>query len=74
MASVLQDQAHLEFIDRHIQELKDRIDALKSRIAAMTLERYEIHNQEILLGTMLETRKDLEKFRAELANPADSRY
>lgn len=66
MAAMLEDIEQLGFIDRHIQELEQRIDGLKTRMAAMTLERYDTHNQEVLLIAMLETRKDLEKFRAEL--------
>lgn len=66
MASMLEDLDQLRFIDRHIRELEQRIEGLKSRMAAMTLERYDTHNQEVLLIAMLETRKDLEKFRAEL--------
>jgi hypothetical protein len=71
MASKLEDLDQLSFIDRHIQELEHRIEGLKARMAAMTLERYDIHNQEVLLITMLETRKDLEKFRTELARLPD---
>lgn len=66
MASRLHDGDYVEVIDHHIEELEERISALRKRMAAMTLERYEIRNQEVLLATMLETRKDLETFRAEL--------
>lgn len=67
MAIKLDDGAYVDFIDRNIEELDERIRALKSRMAAMVLEKYEIRNQEVLLATMLETRRDLESFRAELA-------
>jgi hypothetical protein len=70
MANKLDDGAYVDFIDRHIEELDERIRALKNRMAAMVLEKYEIRNQEVLLGAMLETRKDLEKFRAELVQEA----
>jgi hypothetical protein len=70
MAAMLEDIDQLGFIDRHIQELEQRIDGLKTRMAAMTLERYDTHNQEVLLIAMLETLKDLEKFRAELVQTA----
>ena len=66
MASRLHDGDYAGVIDHHIKELEERISALRKRMAAMTLERYEIRNQEVLLATMLETRKDLESFRAEL--------
>ena len=70
MANKLDDGAYVDFIDRHIEELDERIRALKNRMAAMVLEKYEIRNQEVLLGAMLETRKDLGKFRAELVQAA----
>ncbi len=71
MAAMLEDVDQISFIDRHIQELEQRIDGLKTRLAAMTLERYDTHNQEVLLIAMLETRKDLAKFRAELMQAAN---
>jgi hypothetical protein len=70
MANKLDDGAYVDFIDRHIEELDERIRALRNRMAAMVLEKYEIRNQEVLLGAMLETRRDLEKFRAELVQAA----
>lgn len=67
MGNIGEDMAHLALVNRHIEELDERIAALGNRMATMTLERYQTHNQEILLSTMLEIRKELEKYRAELA-------
>jgi len=74
MANKLEDEAYLVFVDRHIEELKERIRALKNRMAAVLLKRYETHNQEVLLCTMLETRKDMERFRAQLVKDFNAKY
>ncbi|GAC1544259.1 MAG: hypothetical protein NVS2B7_18480 [Herpetosiphon sp.] len=79
MADKIEDQAYLVFVDRHIEELEERIVALRRRMSEMVLDEYETANQEILLSNMLETREDMERFRAELiaafnATYSDSQY
>lgn len=74
MANKVEDEAYLIFVDRHIEELEERISALRNRIAEMVVEKYEIRNQEVLLSTMLETRRDLDKFQAELIEIFNAKY
>lgn len=70
MDNTLEKENYLVFIDGHIAELEQRISALRNRMGAMILEKYEVRNQELLLSVMLETRKDLAKFRADLMQPS----
>ncbi len=74
MADKLEDQAYLVFVDRHIEELEERIVALSSRISAMVLEKYETANQGLLLARMLEVKKDMKKFRTELIAAFNATY
>lgn len=74
MFDKLNEGFYPDFIERHLTELDQRIGALKDRMAAMILEKYEIRNQEILLSVMLETRKELETLSVELGKTSNESY
>lgn len=61
MTSMLKNALQPQLINLQIEDLEDRMRALKSRIASMSFMSYHIHNQEALLSMMLETRNDLKK-------------
>ena len=62
----MENENSLTFIDSHIAALEERIYALRNRMGAMHLEKYETRNQELLLSVMLETRRDLANLRTDL--------
>lgn len=74
MANKVEDEVYLVFVERHIEELKERVIALKSRMSEMVLEKYETANQEILLANMLEVQKNMECFQAELITAFKATY
>ena len=74
MADRVEDQAYLVFVNGHIDELEERIDALKERMATMVLQNYEIQNQQALLSSMLQVREDIGKFRTELIETFNEKY
>jgi DNA-binding ferritin-like protein len=74
MADKVEDQAYLVFVDRHIEELEERINALRERMVTMGLQSYETQNQQALLSSMLQVREDMEKFRAELVEAFNAKY
>lgn len=70
MAVRSEDHALMTLLDGHLDELEERIKALKSRMTSMVLEKYETRNQEILLSNMLKIRDDMAAYRkALLAKP-----
>jgi DNA-binding ferritin-like protein len=74
MADKVEDQAYLVFVNRHIEELEERINALRERMVTMGLQSYETQNQQALLSSMLQVREDMEKFRAELVEAFNAKY
>lgn len=70
MTETFSEQAELIMLDRQIEELKQRIDCLKERMATMTSQRYETKNQSILLSTMQEVLGDLHLLRLEMLGAA----
>jgi thermostable 8-oxoguanine DNA glycosylase len=62
------EEIDLVVLDRHIQELNQRIDDLKERMTTMASQKYETKNQSILLSTMQEVMKDLKLLRLEMLN------
>jgi hypothetical protein len=70
----VEDQAYLVFVDRHIEELEERILAMTSRMSVRVLKKYEAANQAVLLSSMLEARKNIERFRAELIATFNATY
>jgi hypothetical protein len=74
MPDRIEDQAYLVFVDRHIEELEERINALRERMAKMALQSYETQNQQALLSSMLQVRDDMEKFRLELIEAFNTKY
>jgi len=61
------EEADLALVDRHIEELSQRIIDLQERMATMAAQQYETRNQSLLLATMQEVMKDLHLLRAEMA-------
>ena len=53
MVDRIEDQANLVFVACHIQELEQRISALREQMATMVLQSYETQNQQALLISML---------------------
>jgi len=66
MTDKLNEKIGLDVVDRHIEELNQRIDHLEQRMATMTSQRYETKNQSILLSTMQAVLKDLHLLRSEM--------
>ena len=60
------EEADLALVDRHIEELSQRIIDLQERMATMAAQQYETRNQSLLLATMQEVMKDLHLLRAEM--------
>lgn len=74
MEDKVEDQAYLVFVDRHIEELEERINALRERMATMVLQSYETQNQQASISSMLQVREDMGKFRAELIETFNANY
>jgi hypothetical protein len=60
------EEADLALVDRHIEELGQRIDDLKERMATMAAQSYETRNQSLLLSTMQEVMRDLRLMRLDM--------
>jgi hypothetical protein len=66
MADHSEDEAYLVLIDRHIEELEERLNALKELIASMVMEGQATRNQSELLINMLTAMKVTQALRAEV--------
>jgi cell division septum initiation protein DivIVA len=64
-----EQEAYLGLIDRHIEELQERINSLKDRITAMQAEGHDKQPQAQLLANMLGVMQSLKMIRAEASKP-----
>jgi hypothetical protein len=55
---------YLVSLDLHIEELEERINTLRDRMATMVAESYETKAHEVLLSNMLRLWEDMKSFRA----------
>lgn len=58
-----EQDAYLGLIDRHIEEVGKRINAVRQQISLMEAKGYEIQSQTELLTTLLEVMQSIQTIR-----------
>lgn len=68
MAHPVDDEAFLLLLDRHIEELKQRLDALRERIVDMVANGENTSNQSELFCALLNAIKSMKSVRERAGN------